>query len=473
MTSAVPAHRARRVGLTAVLAGSLVAGSAIVATTVAAPASAEDNAFTSLVTLQTGSTNEWQWFPADPTGTVLSQPIAATSTNNCTIKTPGGSVATLGGAPKGPGLRSGSIGIAEKNSGESCGQVNAPGEVLSINLGSKIANQAVLDLELQKNAVVLATLTGPSGTIYLELQTGSSITNARTPAPAGAPAGEDVTLATCQVEASSAPNSGSSDNCRWVIDATFTAISLKAIKGNASLEGGADGSVTRLSSTEGVQDAEPLPAAKDLTYFRVVEACTELNTLTTIASTGGTGLPTGQVKRSLTNVDGTPCLTDGLTATAKDATTVDILKKGQPYAQYIVKIGWRKAPTTAALKSPATSQTTIQFDIPGTTPGERALSDEEILPWCPTSLFDAATSEPVTGGGTVLKSLGTGLSDAALKAALTNLNITDMDGVDTNSVQFACIQDRDVDYVAATGTSAATFVVNDLIYVLGDLRFRS
>jgi hypothetical protein len=272
MSSAVPSsstrHRGRRAGLSALLAGALVAGGIVFATTASAPASATST-LTDVITLQTGSSNVVNLYGATP-GTVAD--TDALTNSGCRLNSDNSSVVgfTGTGGSGTVGLRQGSIGVINGGGGESCGQVNAPGELLSLDLKGNLAIKAVLDIELQKNTVVLATLTKGSAKTYVELQSGSSITGTRTLATAGgAPAGP-VTVASCQTEQSSAANSGPTDNCRWVIDdAEFTSIELRTIVGNASLEGGADGTVTRLSrqGDTGPTDTEPLPAASAFTYF--------------------------------------------------------------------------------------------------------------------------------------------------------------------------------------------------------------
>ena len=195
-----PPNPIRRRGLTAVLAGALLAGSTALAVT-AAPASATNTPspdYTNLITLQTGYTNAFTLYPAVQGGARVTQPLASMSSKDCTIKAPAGSVVALSGS-KAPGLRSGSIGVADKTSGEACSQVNASsGDFLSIDLLTLHSDLAVLDVELQKNAVILATVyDGDTVAGYFELQSGTGVT------PGGTPTSRpDAKVAICQVSSS-------------------------------------------------------------------------------------------------------------------------------------------------------------------------------------------------------------------------------------------------------------------------------
>ena len=158
--------------------------------------------------------------------------------------------------------QSGSIGVKEKKSGTSCYQVNSTSESLRLGLGAgvssllgstAVASSAFLDLELKQSARILATVSlgGVTKGTY-ELQSGSTIGLPRLPGTTTAPF-------TCNNPADSGPDSGINDNCRWPISVPswtgtddgvfFDTITLKAVAGSFSLEGGGDGTVLPQSPT--------------------------------------------------------------------------------------------------------------------------------------------------------------------------------------------------------------------------------
>ena len=144
--------------------------------------------------------------------------------------------------------------MKEKKSGTSCYQVAAPSESLELGLGQglrtaigadAVATSAYLDVELKGSARVLATaLLGGVVVGTYEVQSGSSI---------GKPTVADHTPFACTSSSDSGPDSGVNDNCRWPVSAPswtgaddgvfFDTLTLKALVGSFSLEGGADGAV--------------------------------------------------------------------------------------------------------------------------------------------------------------------------------------------------------------------------------------
>lgn len=454
MTSRVP--RTRRIALVGLSVATLV-GAAALSGVVATSAQAVPD-YRNMITLETGATSIVRLYDAN--GEVTSsdskkpmpQTLSSTSSNNCTLKSENAILAFTG--TKAAGLRQGSIGVVDKLSGESCSQVDAErSEALNINLVGKAALSAVLDIEAIKNVVIKATvsMTGVTGTRDFFLYSGTADT---TDAPVGYfPCNPGST--------SSAPNSGPSDNCKWPISdgAPFDKLVLQATgAGQFSLEGGGD--------WPGGSGASNGAVPANATYFSLAVLCDASKVITFSGGEANADFPSGSVKR-YANADGSTCFDDSLTATPgvdDEGYKVDIIKQGQPYAQYLVNVDWKKEPGT-----PAVSQTTIQFSI-GPDPDD--LSQEEILPWCPTSLFETASSVDADGNAATSGRVLTKVADVSGSASgiadeLAGLGITNMAGPDSPSVQFSCIQERNAKYVAGE------FVVSDLIYVIGDLRFRS
>ena len=158
---------------------------------------------------------------------------------------------------------------------------------------------------------------------------------------------------------SSAPNSRI-DNCRWVIDgALFDKIALTATAGQFSLEGGADGTVP----------VNPIPAnpqEPDGADGRPPGPTSSRRPLRPRAPThadrqhrgSSADLPRGLCKRSAQRgrLQLPRRQLDGHAWQDDDGDKVDIIKNGQPYAQYVMRIVWKKAPTRPP-RSEAVSQT--------------------------------------------------------------------------------------------------------------------
>ncbi len=165
----------------------------------------------------------------------------------CAYTSTGPEVLAISGSDLGPGIANGSIGVQAKRNGRNCGQIDGA-ERLTIALGGAAPSdeavfRAELDLELQQDAVVVATtyLEGAQVGAYT-LFTGENI-------PAGVVPSNPVSATdaspnvACNPQSSSGPNSSASDNCRFVLEPTvvFDTLVLTTSAGKASLEGGADG----------------------------------------------------------------------------------------------------------------------------------------------------------------------------------------------------------------------------------------
>jgi hypothetical protein len=247
-------HRARTLAVGAAALGLVVASGASVAT---ANDLAPPSYISSWLALNTGSTNTVSLVTPNVT-TTPTQVLSGGS--NCAMTTSGASLLgfTTSGS-FGAGLNTGSIGVREKKNalGTSCAAVDAAyAESLTLSLksgvGGLLGASASLDIDLKQSSQILAVATrNGSEVARYELRSGSSIT-----APAELPGGPvpAANLQQCNNPADSGPDSGINNNCRWEIGAptwtgikddgtVFDALTLTAVTGSFSLEGGADGFV--------------------------------------------------------------------------------------------------------------------------------------------------------------------------------------------------------------------------------------
>lgn len=438
MTSGVPSssprsHRGRRAGLTALLSGALIASGIVVATTAAGPATAAvTNTPNDYITLETGSINELNLFKRGVDGPV-GDPQTLSIVGQCELDSDDSLVAI--DATNVPGLRQGSIGAYDKN-GEACGQVNASArEELTLDLGTKSASTAVLDLELQQDAVVLATIrdsVNDATPVYLELQSGRSISKRDPKVPAGPQ--PTAVVSACQVRSSSGPNSSSADNCRWVITQPFMkSITLTAVKGNFSLEGGADGTA---ASTAGVEPAGGYPGR--VSYFVLngqLPACSS----SPVSVTGTTTLPTVTVRN--VGVSAGTCvgfsfsLTSGLVANRATATFLKPWSQQSQVLQFMMDLEWDISATDNAELKPLE----FGFHDINLNPGPA-----RPLLWC---------SNPVFNGN-----LATGLSATPTTDFETNETLFP-------GVQYACMAESKLVRETGTGKPLKWF---QSIYVHGD-----
>lgn len=431
-----PRRSLRRTGFIGALGVSLVAA-AFAATISAGPASAHDDddpappngTVANLIVLGTGEHGSYaERFGA--TGTSEARQSIGNARNSCVMAT-SSTVLEFTSTGLGAGLKAGSIGSAEAKSGLACGQVNTSGsETLTMKLAAgTFADLAVLDIEVQKNVVVRATtFVGSTAVGQFELQSGTS--GGATPDPAGA------VVSLCNRGASSSgPNSSSSDNCRWVIDgAVFDRIQLKAAAaGQFSLEGGADGASIPATG------ATPAGLPTNVSYFRQAVPCTASNSTFTFT---GSGTPTGSVTRG-ENADGTDCLFIPVTLTP-GAGTLELVKTGAPYSQFIVDVTW-----TANLNELA-KVTEVDFG-----------NVSQAMELCPSALRNPATGALVDLDEATLPD-----DPTALRAALSALGIEDMDGDVNTPVQYSCSGIRTPTW------NGSGYNVTEQIYLLGDVVWR-
>jgi len=343
----------------------------------------------------------------------------------------------------------GSIGVKEKKSGTSCSQVNAT-ETLELKLGAATAtalgvpaliSTAYLDLELKQSAQILATAyRGDDEVGRFELRSGTSFS----PLTPGVP---DTAVARCANGADSGPDSGVNDNCRWAVSAgdaiSFDTLTLSAVQGAFSLEGGGDGPV----STTAVPLVTPVPSwpSSNNSVLELVDGYEGVLDCGGSAEEPSDGDAPKVVVHRLDNVGGVACSEVGYSL-SNGSRSAQFLKPlaTQPTAQFVWEVTW-KLPYTAA--SAEIQKLTLDYETPPTV-------EPTTLGWCP-DVRTLPLPEPWSG---------TGYADTTL--------LPDQDNYDGK--QFACIISRDAKVVdgGAAGTADDFVEAYDLVYVLGDATMR-
>jgi hypothetical protein len=252
-------------------------------------------------------------------------------------------------------------------------------------------------------------------------------------------------ITVCNMPADSGPDSGVNDHCRWPISAPswdtpsddgimFTSMTLRAVNGSFSLDGGSDGSV--------LPDA-PLstPTASIIELVDGTLDCREATR--TILADGDA--PKVFVSR-LDNADGSDCAVvpyslssePGLARFLKPLDT-------QTTAQFIWDITWALPERDASLQ-PTTALQDLRIDYETGEP-------DVTLSWCPVSGY----AEDGTFVGY------TQAPDGSWPAGITDQSALD-------NMQFACIISRDAQPLA--GSDPMKIRSNDRAYVLGDAGMR-
>jgi len=337
---------------------------------------------------------------------------------------------------------SGSIGVKEKKTGTSCFQVGAPSESLELGLGQglhtalgpgAVATSAYLDVEVKGSARILATARLGSAVVgTFELQSGYSV---------GLPPLTSTAPFVCTKGADSGPDDHERDNCRWPISAPswlgpddgiyFDTLTLAALKGSFSVEGGADGSVL---------PAAPLstPNASILQIAPDTVGCGG-STETALA----VGAQPEVTVHRLDNVGTTPCsaLPYSLSTTANSARFLKPLNV-QPTAQFVWDV-------TSLFPSTASSTVLPDVKIDYETPDAAGASPLVPLGWCPGK---------------------TAVDDPALFPGYTAAEVATLpDQDDFTGTQFACVISRTAKAVAGSPDQVS---VRDLVYVYGDAKMQ-
>ena len=360
------------------------------------------------------------------------------------------------------GIQKGSIGVLEKKSGNSCAQVNSATEEITLTAGTEFNvpfSSALLDVELKQGAQILATAigtntAGATETRYYELRSGASIAK---PARTGLDPTQ-VVIWECNNPADSGPDAGALDNCRWPISSpswqdedrdgnndsgfgdgfSFTTLTLKALKGQFSLEGGADGLVAGSPSED-----SGLPRLA--TFFEFNDNLIECGR--TIVKNGTNGAPDVEITRHNNlnpEVDGIcPPIPFALRVTFKNGVQgLQFLKDltTQTSANFTLKVTWTESSVEEDM---SLGRTTIDYETDGNPLAEKNIP----LSWCP---------DPIYNGDAL-----TGITDA-----LTNALAKDQDDV-LDGKQFTCIGVRDA-RVVSPETGADVIELEEQIYLLGD-----
>ena len=229
------------------------------------------------------------------------------------------------------------------------------------------------------------------------------------------------------------------DNCQVLIpettDTYFDRVTLKALKGSFSVEGGSD----PLTST---QVTKPTATTFDLV--------SEVDAVFSCESTDPLVVGNAAVEY-LGNADPDDlCEAFGVTLESGD-TQVRFLKPLDisPTAQFIFEIDWKLAEGSSPWSPGVTLPPAyIDFELVG---GE----GEKPMPFCPAYLFDDAG---------VLVGV-TDLTSEEDRAALMALDMETLDVPGAAETQFACVGSRHVD-------AGAEFTVSDTIFLIGDAKMR-
>ena len=354
----------------------------------------------------------------------------------------------------------GSIGVAEKKTGQSCSQVGMPAEklVLTLNaqlrgsVGPALIESAELDIEAKQSARILATaMNGATTTGHFELQSG---TNANSdPLVTGA------TVFQCSSSADSGPDAGAGDNCRWPISKNgllFTTLILEVKNGSFSLEGGADGAPTAPSTFQLVQRVDGTLscdgvtvtkgtagsiAAPSVRFQRLGNATTTVQPDTTWSSSTATTESCGPLPYTLSSAGGG----------ARFLKPTD-----QLLTQFVAEFTWSvpvvNGVAGAAAQAGVLPQTQVDFETTPSVPGYPAglLG----IGWCPDPIFIGTTTFD-------------GVTLPRLMGIARPLERTDLD--DAAGKQYACVGSQQIQVLDG---DTDMVLVREQVYVLGDILLR-
>jgi hypothetical protein len=359
------------------------------------------------------------------------------------------------------GLRNGSIGVKDGTStAMACGRVSTTSTAveslqIDINVGRSagavkpVATSAFLDLEVKGNARIQAitSLNGvPNGTY--ELQAGTSIGSAPTRLSTMSADDTHVSNPYCGAVIDAYDDDGYRDNCRFAISVpswlgddnghVFDSITLKALQGSFSLEGGTDGTTS------------PLPPAnfpQRGSIFELSESVLSCGDTTALPVDGI--LPGAVITRLNNSTDPANCNPVPFTLT-HSANTITFLK-----------------PITQAQNAQFTLTATWPVTIGADTPGDQAVTQYEFTPgygarditWCPDPTYTTDIH-----GNLIL----TGIADLASKPDLE----PDTTPGAMSGKQYTCLA---TSYAAVSPavspTIPGTLQVVQQIYIAGDVKF--
>jgi hypothetical protein len=381
----------------------------------------------------------------------VTQALTATSCALNTSPTLLNFKAFVNGNPSTVGLRNGSIGVKDGTStATACGRVSTTSTAteslqIDVNVGrpagayKPVATSAFLDLEVKGNAKIQATtsLNGVQNGVY-ELQAGTSIGSAPTLMSSVSSDDTHVANPNCGAVIDPLDDDGYKDNCRFAISVpswlgpddgkVFDSITLKALQGSFSLEGGADGVVLPLPPTAFPQKGS---------IFELAGGVLDCSAKTDIIQGNpSTSTPSVYVAQLGTLANGSPC-TQGVPFTLTNGpSSITFLKNlsQQPLAQFVVNPTWN---VPIVLGVPASTSTKVTFPTGG---------DQTVNP-CPGPTYTAGAL--------------TGISDP--------LNpLKDMDGI-TPGIQYACYATSSQTVISDPAGDYLQVV--EQIYLEGDVKF--
>jgi hypothetical protein len=395
--------------------------------------------------LETGVTNSVT-YDANRDGIADRTQVLAGNATTCQLSSSGDPLLTFTGTVTGKAgnlasLKSGSIGVGDRSSGSNCSRINGTNERLdlALNLGRPVATAAYLDVVVKGNARILATayLTGnPNPVGRFELRSGSARTQFDDP----------LATQTFRCVGTADDDDHEAEDCRWPISTptwmgddgiNFDSLSIQALAGSVSLQGGTNGTVP--PTPPGAPIAFPARGS----VFELADGVLGCEDTTSTIPAEGTA-PQVSVKR-LQNVAGGPSCSPISYSLSHTANTVTFLKPLalQTNAQFVISVVWSN-PVPAG---PAT--------LTATTADFQAGSGPVPLGWCADPLFSGDGSGVGPGNTTLI-----GITNPAAQP--------DFEPVLLPGVQYACIGSSSTSVVLG---SPNTLQVTEQIYLEGDITF--
>jgi hypothetical protein len=368
------------------------------------------------------------------------QPVGRSSPTSCNLAPTSGDLLTWSASGGVPGLLFDSVGVTSPQASVlSCNRVNSkPAEALTLSLnrtpggiydtpfGQAYANAANLDIEMKGDGALVKAVTSKdgavTGTFYLALKDDDWYKKSTT---TQVPAGTTICGSSKYDQPSSTSNR---DNCYWSISGVnFDSITLSAVRGAFSLEGGGDWGCIGTADTHRTTFSLVVDADGELcvggTANSTSNSVFDQSTITRLPDAGATTDACGQAVVYTLDTDAT-----GVTF-RKPASAVD--------AQFLVQI---TREYTTDLPNPVPALRINWLDDPDT--------GAQDIPWCPESVYS-----PESGNG-----------------GLTDFNAAGIpEGADGSSqqpgVQYTCLYDSDPTLVDGVLTQVDSF------YLIGDPKY--